>query len=768
MLERLRARLPGAGTRYFFAPKILVLLGIAAFLILFSSLRFQYLQAEQAVQASTVLSGFFSLSKKLVAEQLENQGEPDLDAVFDTASTILTGTRTIDCVTFSAPSAAFKRHWPVKACDRPAAEGKWAPVTTVLPLASGLTIDVTAHLNEDYPAEVYAREFLVVGGVVLLTALLTFVLFNRTYHRAVIRPMKALLDDVQQSVTLDDARIGEPASALQELQELAVQYNAILERVAELRRKEVLEKILREKALEGLVLANEDQRIVDFNPAAEKIFQISRREVIGKNVEDVLVPPHHRDAHRRAWSRHLNTGERTVLDRGVFEIDALRCDGTAIDIEMRIESIESKTGSLFAAYMIDVTERKLRESELRIAMEKAEAATVAKSNFLAMMSHEVRTPLNAVLGLIGLTLDEKLEPVQRSYLEKAETSGRHLLHVINDVLDLTQIESGEMRVEDVEFDLRSVFHEVATLVGTLAEEKDISISVDVADDIPRFVRADNGLLRQVLLNLAYNALKFTEQGEVSMIASLNGPAENGTARVLFEVVDTGHGITEEDQARIFDAFSQADSGHGRRHEGSGLGLTISKRLIEAMGGRIEIESEPGQGSRFWFTLVLAVVDATPETQGLALETPETLDEGMSDGRILLVEDSPSNALVVSSILKKFGYSVDVAANGAESIVAVRDLPYDLVFMDVSMPGIDGVEATRRIRALAGDGPVRTDATDRLPIIALTANATREDRARCLDAGMDGFCAKPVTKATLLSAARKWIDGPKKSEGPTLS
>lgn len=458
------------------------------------------------------------------------------------------------------------------------------PIIVSRELKSGMTLDIEAYLNRDAPTDLYAEEFLFIGGTVLVTALVTFLAFNYSYSRVVRGPMKKLLDNIQHSVALQGKPIEEYEGGAPELQKLAAQYNTIVGRLVELRRNEAFQKVLAEKSLHGLVLADKDQKIIDLNPAAEVIFRLARVDVLGKKVCDILVPAHHREAHQKAWSNYAVTGVRSSLDKGVFEIDAVRSDGKAIDLEMRVETIESVGGPFFAAYVNDITERTMREAELREAKEKAESATAAKSKFLAMMSHEVRTPLNGVLGLVGLTLDEKLEPIQRDYLEKAEVSGKHLLHILNDLLDLTQIESNAMEIEHIVFELRSMFKEVEALVSASARANSIDISIDIGTGLPLYVNADEGRLRQVLLNLANNAVKFTDQGSVLLKVFLQGQIHDGLADVMFEVVDTGPGISKDDQDHLFDAFMQVEGGHDRRHEGSGLGLVISKRLIEAMGG----------------------------------------------------------------------------------------------------------------------------------------------------------------------------------------
>ena len=748
--------LPDFITRFFLAPKLIFLLGVVLFLALFSVFRIEYLRAEQATEVSALVLAFSSLSDDLIGNLDESDSERDFSLIFDASTQILYGSMALDCVRIEVRSISFEYYWPAADCIQISSNRGGVPIIVSRELKSGITLDIEAYLNRGAPTDVYAGEFLIIGGAVLVTALMTFLMFNYSYSRVVRRPMKKLLDDMQHSVSLEGKPVEEYEGGAPELLKLAVQYNAIVGRVVELRRNEAFQKVLTEKSLHGLVLADKDQKIIDFNPAAEVIFRLAREDVLGKMVCDTLVPAHHREAHQKAWSNYAVTGVRSSLDKGVFEIDAVRSDGKAIDLEMRVETIESEGGPFFAAYINDITERTIREAELRAAKEKAESATAAKSTFLAMMSHEVRTPLNGVLGLVGLTLDENLEPIQRDYLQKAEVSGKHLLHILNDLLDLTQIESNALEIEHIVFELRSMLKEVEALVNTGASANSIDISIDIGNGLPQYVNADEGRLRQVLLNLANNAVKFTDQGSVLLKVFLQGQIHDGLADVMFEVVDTGPGISKDDQDRLFDSFTQVEGGHNRRHEGSGLGLAISKRLIEAMGGRIGVESEPGRGSRFWFTLELGVVDAETAMQSPSYCVEEIPDDRTRKGRILVVEDSPSNALVVSSMLTKSGFTVDVVANGAEALRAVRDLPYDLIFMDVSMPDMDGFEVTQRIRNTPGSICSSCEHKGHLPIVALTANAMRGDREKCLAAGMDDFCTKPISKYALLKIADKWI------------
>jgi signal transduction histidine kinase/CheY-like chemotaxis protein len=394
--------------------------------------------------------------------------------------------------------------------------------------------------------------------------------------------------------------------------------------------------------------------------------------------------------------------------------------------------------------------------EAQLLAATASSANTAKSEFLANMSHEIRTPMNAVVGTTHLLADTEPSSEQREYIEIIRHSSEALLSIINDILDHSKIEANKLILENREIDLRGLIDNVLNTSSLKSEPKGLELTSEIAPEVPRLLRGDPNRLRQILVNLVGNAIKFTDVGSVAVGVGLQDESDTRTS-VRFSVRDTGVGIPTDQIARLFDAFTQVDSSATRRHGGTGLGLTISKQLTELMGGEIGVESTVGEGSTFWFTAVLDKQD--PEGQTAAKDeprgapTPRPSADRQQPVRILVAEDDRTSQLVVVRMLQKSGFQIDAVSNGSEAIEALNRKHYDLVVMDVQMPVMDGLETTRTIR-----DPSSSVQNQHIPIIAMTAHAMIGDREKCLAAGMNAYVSKPVEPDELQATIERQLRG----------
>ena len=652
-----------------------------------------------------------------------------------------------------------------------------------------------------------------------------------------------------------------------------------------------------ELAPDAIVMTDVDGRIVLSNRQTERLFGLAADELRGKPVEALVLGD--------CWDRHCRDCARftempTVKSVGIeFDLMGRRRDGTEFPVQISLSHVDLEEGRLVIAAIRDVTRQKAQDLELRAAKEAAEAGVKAKSEFLATMSHEIRTPMNGIIGMTGLLLDTSLTAEQHEYADTVRASGEALLDIINDILDFSKVEAGKLDLETVDFDLRVLVEDVVMLLAERAHGKGLELASLVQVSVPTAVRGDPGRVRQILTNLVANAIKFTEIGEIVVNVRVADSAKGSGPQhinIRFDVTDTGIGMTEEQCARIFERFTQADSSTSRRYGGTGLGLAICKMLTQLMHGQIGVESAPGQGSTFWFIVSLqrqtglqqaqivplrslrghrvlivddhavnrrvlehqlgihgilhesandgvqalttlkqfaaqgtpfdlAILDlhmpgmdgfelarrikadsalnrvhlvlltslgrrgdakiaqdagilaylTKPVRQGQLIEclslvmatseqtaaradnqpplmiTRHRLSEAQAprSPRVLVVEDNPVNQKVAARMLEKLGCRVDVAANGREAVEGLARIQYALVFMDCQMPEMDGFEATSLIRQ-------QERAWGHIPIVAMTANAMAEDRARCLAIGMDDFLSKPVQPQDLAEILRRWL------------
>lgn len=383
--------------------------------------------------------------------------------------------------------------------------------------------------------------------------------------------------------------------------------------------------------------------------------------------------------------------------------------------------------------------------QLARARKDAEKASRAKGEFLATMSHEIRTPINAVVGLSHLALQSGLDDRQRDYVEKIRQAGDHLLAMVNDVLDFAKIEAGKLELEQADFSLPALLAKLSAIAGTRASEKGLELLIDIAPDIPEHLNGDSVRLGQILLNYLNNAVKFTAAGSVTLRARRQS-CVGGRCRIRFEVADTGIGLRPEQMERLFHSFAQGDASTTRQYGGTGLGLAICKQLAELMHGEVGVHSVAGSGSTFWASVELGVGSAPPEAPSAAAGPADCRGR-----RVLLAEDNPINQQIARELLEEAGLRVDLAGNGSEAVNLAARTDFDCVLMDIRMPEMDGIEATRRIRALPGRAG--------LPVIAMTANAQAEDREACLAAGMNDFIAKPIDPAQFLRRIAGWLRQP---------
>jgi signal transduction histidine kinase/ActR/RegA family two-component response regulator/HAMP domain-containing protein len=499
----------------------------------------------------------------------------------------------------------------------------------------------------------------------------------------------------------------------------------------------------------GVLLVDPADRVVYENPAYRRIWRISGdATVVGRNWVEVFAAAGVGVSNAEPWRQSLATVSQLFEQFEQFEI--ILNDERIVS--QRLHAVADLTGQPLGRLWLfeDVTEDRRLAQQLLAAKEAAEAGQRAKAMFLATMSHEIRTPMNGIIGMTDLALMTELNEEQSEYLRWVKSSAESLLTVLNDVLDFSKIDAGRLEMEVVPFLPKELLEQIIGIYSSIASQKGLELNWQATGNLPQTLLGDPARLRQVLTNLISNALKFTERGNVTITVNAKSTPANGRQWIGFAVADTGIGIAQDKLDHIFSPFSQADSSTTRRFGGTGLGLAIAARLVELMGSQLGVDSEPGRGSTFHFGVVFSI--------GADAETAEPLPRqasvatGRPLARILLVEDTPVNQRLGQALLGKRGYQVSLAADGLEALAAFDRERFDLILMDMQMPNMDGLEATRRIR----DREQSVEGEARVPIIALTANAMQSDRERCLAAGMDDFVAKPFRADEMFAVIEKYL------------
>ena len=484
-------------------------------------------------------------------------------------------------------------------------------------------------------------------------------------------------------------------------------------------------------SLDAIVTADVEGKIIDFNQSAERVFGWQKEDIVGLTMEETFIPHRMRDAHHNGMQRYLKTGQPRVVDAGRVELAALRKSGEEFPVELNITTAHDGQDVTFIAYIRDISERKINEQKLIDARDRAERTDKAKSQFLAVMSHEMRTPLNGILGVLDLLKTTSLNDQQSRYANIATSSSEVLLEHVNEALDITRIETGKLQLTLQNFRLTDLMQGLIDMFEPLAREKGLAITLDIAPAVRGPYYADAGRIRQILTNLIGNAIKFTDHGSIAV--SVTGIHGSETSSLRFAVTDTGIGIAPEQHEQVFEDFFAHASADGRQARGDGLGLSISRRIARAMDGDVSVNSVEGKGSNFVLSLPIMRREAAPANQ------PEAVDKDHIEHkkcRVLIVEDNSINRSVLSDMLHSMGHNVEEAVNGADAIERTKTTAFDVIFMDISMPVMNGIEATRHLRS---DGGPNTATF----IVGLTAHGREEYRAQAVEAGMDRFHTKPI-------------------------
>jgi PAS domain S-box-containing protein len=519
-------------------------------------------------------------------------------------------------------------------------------------------------------------------------------------------------------------------------------------------------RMISDSAQDAIIMIDNDGNISYWNKAAEKIFGYTEKEAMGKYLHRFIAPESYYESSAKAFKIFQKSGQGAAIGKTI-ELAAVRKNGAEFPIEVSISPLKIKGEWNAMGILRDITERKIMQNELLKFIEEADSASKAKSEFLAGMSHEIRTPMNAIIGMAELISDTMLNEEQKEYLEIMKVSSNNLLGIINDILDISKIEAGGLELEQKEFNLPELVETTGASLAVSANEKRLELLCHIIPDIPEYIIGDPVRLRQILVNLTGNAIKFTEKGEIVISLRIEERKDN-EALIHFWVSDTGIGITKERQDKIFDSFTQADGSTTRKYGGTGLGLTISKQLAEKMGGRIWVESEPGKGSVFNFTIRAAIVEKAKE---------KIIFPDLKHLKVLIIDDNFTNRLILQDTTSIWGLLPSEVSGGQSGLKELESAkqkgdPYQLILLDKNMPDLDGFEVTQKIKQI----PEYAD----VPIIFLTSSEEKGDRQKAKEFGISDFLLKPVKRSKLydaiinaLAAEDKKKEKPKKQKIESL-
>ena len=596
-----------------------------------------------------------------------------------------------------------------------------------IPIIDGGDSALRAQLDE------LAREARAAQGLLRETAIAGIEIFSRLSDERRASVSRTLLDIALLTLALLVLLLAMIVLLVRMVQRIEASAN-------DLRQMSDRMKTIVSTSLDAIVVTDMDGRIIEYNEAAERTFGYSRDTVIGADMGPLMVPEHMQKMHRNGMQRYREGGEASVIGKGIVQLEARNSKGEIFPVDLALAAAKGPEGDIIVGFIRDISDRVKAENTLRDARDRAVAGEKSKADLLAVMSHEMRTPLNGILGTLDLFDPATLDAPHRRYLRIIRNSGKTLLAHVNDVLEISRLDVGKMSMKQSRFDLVLLLEEIVE--GQAGQALDGTNQLRLTPPSPALheVYGDRNRIRQILLNLVGNALKFTRNGVVTVEADCN----EGLDAVEIRVTDTGIGIAEADVERIFDDFVTVDASYGRATGGTGLGLAISQRLAKLMNGELGAESEPGEGSVFWLRLPLSLpaesADA-PKDLAVADTPPDQEETRLAPMEILVVEDNPTNRIVAREMLERDGHRVFEAHDGHEGVLAAQTRAFDAILMDISMPGMDGIEATRQIRARGG-------AAADVPIIATTAHAMPEEIAAFQAAGICDVMIKPLSFASL--------------------